>query len=66
MRADSKVDEFMALEASANVQAFQQISNKAMIDLDQMRNQISSLQKENENLKEELIQQKVSSFSISD
>ena len=66
MRADSKVEEFMALEASANVQTFQQMSNKAMIDLDQMRNQLSALQKENDSLKEELARQKVGSFIFCD
>ena len=60
VRADSTVDEFMALEATANVQAFQQISNKTMIDLDQMRSQMNALQIENDDLKEQLLQQNVS------
>ena len=62
VRADSKVEEFMALEASASVQTFQQLNNMTMIDLDQLRSQISALQKENDSLKEEMSQQKVGSF----
>ena len=65
VRADSKVEEFMALEASASVQTFQQLNNMTMIDLDQLRSQISALQKENDSLKEEMAQQKVGSFQFS-
>jgi len=60
VRADSKVEEFMALEASASVQTFQQLNNMTMIDLDQLRSQISTLQKENDSLKEEAAQQRAS------
>ena len=64
VKAESNVDEVMAMEASANVKTFQQLSNKTMIDLDQMRSQLSSLQDENEQLKGQLSQQNVSIFIL--
>ncbi|XP_065063529.1 general vesicular transport factor p115-like [Rhopilema esculentum] len=60
VRGDSTVDEFMALEANANVQTFQQLNNQTMIELDQMRRQMQSLQDENSKLNEQLNQQKES------
>ena len=59
MRGDSTVEEFMALEANANVQTFQQLNNQTMIELDQMRSQMQALQDENSKLNEQLNQQKV-------
>ena len=59
MRGDSTVEEFMALEANANVQTFQQLNNRTMIELDQMRSQMQALQDENSKLNEQLNQQKV-------
>ena len=47
----------MALEASASIKTVQQINNQTMIDLDQMRRQLNTLQDENDKLKEQLSQQ---------
>eukprot|EP00794_Sanderia_malayensis_P011932 gene11932-13168_t len=52
-RADSTVEEFMALEASANAQKVQQLSNQAMIDSDNMRRTIMALQAENDQLRQQ-------------
>ncbi len=56
-RADSTVEELMALEATAKVKTVLQLSNQTMVDSDTMRGTISALQAENDQLKEQLANQ---------